>query len=57
MNSKVTEYILIQGQYHSSFVADVNRYIKQGWQPVGGVGLGLKYFYQAMVKCEEVGDE
>ena len=48
---KITEYeILISTSYHD-LQDEVNKYLRNGWQPIGGVSSVVNYSYmQAMVK-------
>lgn len=48
---RVTEYkILISTSYHD-LQDEVNKYIRNGWQPIGGIGSVVNYsFMQAVVK-------
>lgn len=50
-DNRIIEYkILISPMFHS-LEDDVNKYIRNGWQPIGGVSSVLNYSYmQAMVK-------
>ena len=56
---KIIEYVVISNHYHRQyehqFIDMINKMIKEGWQPLGGVSLAPeKYPYaQAMVKYED----
>ena len=45
------EYTIIQERVTEKFIAMVNKAIKEGWKPQGGVVINqYLYFYQAMVR-------
>ena len=59
---QVTEYTIEQSSNdlgikpsRHSFMANINRMIQKGWQPIGGVSIYRiaehTYYAQAMVKC------
>ena len=65
MDKKIVEYdMVVTAIDYASFIAQVNMYIDDGWQPHGGPIAQLRaktegkpwestYFYQAIVKYEE----
>jgi hypothetical protein len=47
----ITEYkIVLNGTTADALERQVNRYIKQGYQPVGGLAVSEGTFFQAMAK-------
>ena len=52
-------YIVAQARNPTSLEEEVQRYIKEGWNPVGGVAVGeldgVSYYLQALVKDENDG--
>jgi hypothetical protein len=36
MPTGVSEYIIVNGNSDTALIAVVNKYIKQGWRPIGG---------------------
>jgi hypothetical protein len=46
-------YVIVTGIYKNSFEAEVNVYLKQGWELVGGLAIGMvgqtTYYHQAMI--------
>jgi hypothetical protein len=50
------EYIILTDSYISRLESDVNKYIKDGWSPQGGVSISMTesdhFCAQAMVKEE-----
>ena len=50
MSKVVSEYVIIR-QVNSEVVEhEVNRMIRDRWEPVGGICIGGSYIYQAMVR-------
>jgi hypothetical protein len=45
-----TEYMILNSMYAKDLSVEVNKYMKKGWYPKGGVALDRDYFYQAMVR-------
>ena len=44
------EYTIVRGSDPKGLSQGVNELIKQGWKPLGGIGVGNNYFYQAMIR-------
>jgi hypothetical protein len=46
-------YVIVTGIYKNSFEAEVNQYLKEGWELVGGLVIGMvgqtTYYHQAMI--------
>jgi hypothetical protein len=46
-------YVIVTGIYKNSFEAEVNEYLKQGWELVGGLVIGMvgqtTYYHQAVI--------
>ena len=46
-------YVIVTGIYKNSFESEVNEYLKQGWELVGGLVIGMvgqtTYYHQAMI--------
>ncbi len=46
-------YVIVTGIYKNSFESEVNKYLKQGWELVGGLVIGMvgqtTYYHQAMI--------
>lgn len=52
--SKIVEYKIIMVENYAELQDDVNKYIKEGWQPYGNFFLTENYLIiQPMVKYEE----
>jgi len=45
------QYIIVKAYDSDVLAKEVNKLIKEGWRPIGGVGVGNS-IYQAMVKGE-----
>ena len=43
-------YLVVQVTTLSGLEDAVNRYIKEGWEPLGGITVNSEGFYQAMVR-------
>lgn len=50
MNERVVEYRVVYRGTVSWLVGEVQEAIDQGWRPLGGIGVGQTYVYQAMEK-------
>jgi hypothetical protein len=46
-------YILIKELEQSDLENSVNKKLAEGYELVGGISVGLAYFYQALVKKED----
>jgi hypothetical protein len=46
-------YVIVTGVYKNSFEAEVDQYLKEGWELVGGLVIGMvgqtTYYHQAMI--------
>jgi hypothetical protein len=46
-------YVIVTGIYKNSFESEVNKYLEQGWELVGGLVIGMvgqtTYYHQAMI--------
>ena len=41
------EYTIVRGSDPKNLIEGVSELIRQGWKPLGGIGVGNNYFYQA----------
>ena len=44
------EYTVVKANHIDTLIEEVNRLMKEGWRPIGGIGLGTAHLYQAMVR-------
>ena len=44
------KYIVLRDEYLNNLVDEVNKKIKDGWKPQGGICVRIRYYYQAMIK-------
>jgi hypothetical protein len=46
-------YVIVTGIYKNSFETEVNQYLNEGWELVGGLVIGMvgqtTYYHQAMI--------
>jgi hypothetical protein len=46
-------YVIVTGIYKNSFETEVNQYLKEGWELVGGLVIGMvgqtTYYHQAVI--------
>ena len=46
-------YVIVTGIYRNSFETEVNQYLKEGWELVGGLVIGMvgqtTYYHQAVI--------
>ena len=46
-------YVIVTGVHKNSFESEVNQYLKEGWELVGGLVIGIQgsstYYYQAVI--------
>jgi hypothetical protein len=46
-------YVIVTGIYKNSFETEVNEYLNQGWELVGGLVIGMvgqtTYYHQAVI--------
>jgi hypothetical protein len=46
-------YVIVTGVYKNSFESEVNQYLNEGWELVGGLVIGMvgqtTYYHQAMI--------
>lgn len=53
------EYKILDNDYKSSLISEVNKWLKLGWKPQGGVAVGetmvRRTYFQAMIKDDEDG--
>ena len=53
---KVIRYEIVYGNSEQAFIEQINRMIKEGWQPIGGVSVNFQarteqpVYHQAMVE-------
>jgi hypothetical protein len=47
------KYVIVTGVYKNSFESEVDQYLKEGWELVGGLVIGMvgqtTYYHQAMI--------
>ncbi len=47
------KYVIVTGIYKNSFQVEVNEYLNEGWELVGGLVIGMvgqtTYYHQAMI--------
>lgn len=53
---KIIDYKILQSEASSSLTGHVKHNIANGWQPKGGGFAIGKWFYQTMVKYEEISE-
>ena len=58
MNRNIVEYMVARAYTIDSLVSEVDSFINQGWQPIGGIDTLMYseddvFFYQSMVKYED----
>ena len=46
----IKEYLVVTDEEYLMFLARITDLIREGWEPIGGVSVTEKGFYQAMVK-------
>lgn len=57
-DKKIIDYLIINSSNEEKMEKNVQEFIGDGWQPIGGVCVtideyGYEHFYQAIVKYEE----
>lgn len=57
MTNKIIDYKVVEADRPFRLEKEIRNAISEGWQPIGNIVHGDKWFYQAIVKYEEVEDE